>query len=292
MAWRGCISAGIGLSVALACGDAGPIEKTVSEAEPGSRVVAHLNGEPIEADELRASFPGAMAGDVRHALDATIARRLVAQEARRRGLDVAPEVQARLAAFRREAAAREDAILRDALMQSLDAEVAVDEAALRAQYEQAAPLRFMSPQLRVRRVAFPSAEAARAEDERLGAEGRLDPAASEEIGPAPVDELVQQGVMRVLQLQEPGQRIVVPQGNGFALVELIERLPPSPLPFEKVRPQLEAQLRAQRAGEAFQQLVETLRAQAKLEVDEAALAAEAAKAPGPGELARPRALAR
>jgi hypothetical protein len=138
----------------------------------------------------------------------------------------------------------------------------------------------------------PEADPARVIVGVVDADGRLDPAASEAIGPAPVDELMQQGIMRVMQLQEPGQRVVVPHGEGFALVELIERLPPAPLPFEKVRPQLEAQLRAQRAGEAFQQLVEELRAKAKLEVDEAALAEEAAREPGPGELARPRPLLR
>ena len=88
--------------------------------------------------------------------------------------------------------------------------------------------------------------------------------------------------MRVMQLQEPGQRVVVARGNGFALVELVERLPAAPLPFEKVRPQLEAQLRAERAGEAFQKLVDELRAKAKLEVDEAALEAERARAPESG----------
>ena len=88
--------------------------------------------------------------------------------------------------------------------------------------------------------------------------------------------------MRVMQLQEPGQRVVVAQGSGFALVELVERLHAAPLPFEKVRSQLEAQLRGQRAGEAFQKLVEELRAKAKLEVDEAALEEEMARAPEPG----------
>jgi hypothetical protein len=281
MAWRDLVWAGLGLAVALGCGGENAPSGKAAAVEAGSRVVAHLNGEPIEVDDLLA-FPGALGGDVRHALDATIARRLVAQEARRRGLDTTTDVQARLEAFRREAAAREDAVLRDALIASLDAEVAIDEAALRAQYEQAAPLRFMTQQLRLRRVAFPSVEAARAEDERLGPEGRLDPTASEEIGPAPVDELMQEGMMRVMQLQEPGQRVVVAQGSGFALVELVERLPAAPLPFEKVRSQLEAQLRGQRAGEAVQKLVEELRAKAKLEVDEAALEEEMARAPEPG----------
>jgi peptidyl-prolyl cis-trans isomerase C len=288
MTWRRCAPAGLGLAAALACGgDAESIKApSAPAAADGSRVVATLNGQPLTLGDVQASMPGMMGADVRHALDAAVTRRLVADEARRRGIDQTAELQAHLAALHREAAAREDALLRDALMASLDADVAIDEATLRAQYEQAAPLRFMAPQLRLRRVAFPSPEAARAEDERLGPDGRLDPAKSEEIGPAPVEQLLQQGMMRVMQLQEPGQRVVVAQADGFALVELVERMPPSPLPFEQVRAELETQLRAQRAGEAFAQLVEQLRAGAKLEVDEAALEEEAARAREPG--ARPR----
>jgi hypothetical protein len=284
MGWRGVVW----LAVALACGKGEQHgAKAGSAAAEGSRVVAHLNGEPIEIDEVRASFPGAMRSDVRQALDVTVARRLVAEEARRRGLDATSDVQEQLAALRREAGAREEAVLRDALVASLDADVAVSEEELRAQYEKA-PLRFVEPQLHLRRAVFPSAEAAQAEDARLGADGHLDPAASEEIGPAPVEELMQQGIMGMMRLQEPGQRIVLERQGHFELIELVERLPAAPLPFEKVRPQLEAQMRAQRAGEAFTKLVEELRTKAKLEVDEAALKEEAERAPEPGEAARLR----
>ena len=282
MAWRGLVSAGLGLAVALGCGrENAPSGKTAAAPADGSRVVARLNGEPIETDDLLASFPGAMRGDLRHALDATVARRLAANEARRRGLDKSGDVQAQVAALRREAAAREETLLRDALLASLDADAAVSEEELRAQYEKA-PMRFMAPQLKLRRVRFPTAEAARAEDERLGPDGRRDPAASEEIGPAPVEELMQQGMIGMMRLQEPGQRIVVEREGAFAVVELVERLPAAPLPFEKVRPELETQLRAQRSGEAFAKLMEELRTKAKLEVDEAALQEEAAKQPEPG----------
>jgi hypothetical protein len=285
MRWRSVVWLGL----MLACGRGEqPAAKAPSAAadDVASRVVAHLNGAPIEVDDLRVSFPLAMRGDLRPALDATVARRLVADEARRRGLDAKDDVQAQLAALRSEAAAREETLLRDALVASLDADVAVSEEELRAQYEKA-PMRFMEPQLHLRRAAFPTAEAAQAENARLGADGRLDPAASEELGPAPVEELMQQGIMGMMRLQEPGERIVVPREGHYELIELIERLPPAPLPFEKVRPQLEVQLRSQRAGEAFAKLVEELRAKAKLEVDEAALAAEAARAPQPGGAPHP-----
>lgn len=289
---RGCMNLGLGatlLALALACGREGD---EASAGAPGlaagagdSRVVARLNGEPITIGDLQASFGGALRADARHALDAAVARRLVAEEARRRGLDANPAVQAQLVAMRREASAREDAVLRNALQTALEADISVSEDELRAYYEQA-KVRFSEPRLRLRRVVFPSAEAARAEDERLGADGRLDPATSEEIGPTPVEKLMRTGTPGLMRLHEPGQRIVVEREGGFALVELVERLAPAPLPFEEVREQIETQLRSQRAGEAFAKRVEELRAEARLEIDEAALQDDAAW-PKPGEAAGP-----
>ncbi len=153
---------------------------------------------------------------------------------------------------------------------------------LRARYEQT-QARYTERRLRLRRAAFPSAEAARAEDERLGADGRLDPASSEENGPAPVQKLMQLQMPGVMRLQEPGQRIVVEREGSFALVELAEVMPPAPLPFEEVREQLESELRAQKAAEAFAKLAQELRAAARLEIDEAVLKDEAAWQPSAGD---------
>lgn len=291
---RRIAAAGSALALAFACGHGADTARKPADAAAGaSPVVARLNGEPITLDDLQVAYGGApMRGDARQALDAAVSRRLVAEEARRRGLDATGDVQARIAALHRAAAAREDALLRDTLQGSLDAEQSVSEEELRAQYQQM-PGRFSAPQLRLRRARFPTAEAARAEDQRLGADGRLDPASSEDIGPAAPEELMHQGMFGVMRLNQPGQRVVVPGGDGqFALLELEERLPPAPLPFEKVRPQLESQLRAQRSGEALEKLVAELRAKAKLEVDEKALDDAVAKLPAPGgpAMGRPSAL--
>ena len=284
----GMLAAGSLLALALACGrDADTSGKSSEAPAGGSPVAARLNGEPITIDDLQDSFAGPMRGDARHALDTAVARRLVAQEARRRGLDATSAVQAQIAALHRDAAAREDALLRDALQAALDAQQTVSEEELRQHYEQM-PARFAEPQLRLRLVAFPSAEAAQAEDERLGADGRLDPATSEEIGPATVEELMQRRMFGTMRLREPGQRIVVPREGDFALLELEERLPPTPLPFEKVREQIENQVRSQHAGEAFAKLVEELRAKARVEIDEAVLNDDAAWPQPRGEAARLR----
>jgi parvulin-like peptidyl-prolyl isomerase len=188
-------------------------------------------------------------------------------------------VKAQIEALRREAAAREEALLRDALQAALAEQVAIAEEELRAHYEQTKG-RYTEPRLRLRRIAFPTAEAARAEDERLGPEGHLDPAASEEIGPASREELMRMQLFGMMRLQQPGRRIVVPSESGSALVELVEVLPPAPPPFEEVRERIESGLRAQKAGEAFAKLSQELRAAARLEVDESALK-EAVAAPSP-----------
>jgi hypothetical protein len=184
-------------------------------------------------------------------------------------------VQAQVEALRREAAAREEALLRDALYAAVQAEVALGEEELRAHYERT-QARYTERRLRLRRQRFDTVEAARAADAALGSDGRLDPAASEEIGPAPLAKLTRELMPGLLRLREPGQRVVVERPDQISLLELVEVLPPEPLPFEEVREQLETELRAQRAGEAFAKLVEELRAKAQVEIDQAALRDEAA----------------
>ncbi len=274
------------LGLVLACEREGGDTGTKSSAPPASDspVVARLNGEPLTIADLRSASPGALRMDRSHALDAAVARRLAAREARRRGLDATSDVRAQIEALRREAAAREEALLRDALEASLAAQLTITDDELRARYAQTQG-RYTERRLRLRRVVFPTAEAARAEDERLGPDGRLDPAASEEIGPAPVQKLMQMQVLGVMRLREPGQRVVVERQGGFALLELVEVLPPAPPPFEEVREQIESELRAQKAGEAFAKLSQELRAAAKLEIDEAVLKDDAAWQPTGGEAA-------
>jgi hypothetical protein len=195
-------------------------------------------------------------------------------------------VRAQVDALRRDAAAREEGLLRDALQASLESQISVTEDELRARYEQT-KARFTERRLRLRRAVFPTAEAARAEDQKLGADGRLDPASSEEIGPLPVQKLFQAQWFGAMRLREPGQRVVVDREGKFALVELEEVLPPAPLPFEEVREQLEHEVRSQRGGEALAKLAQELRAAAHLEVDEAVLKDDAAWQQAAGETGPP-----
>jgi peptidyl-prolyl cis-trans isomerase C len=280
MASRRTFAAATALAL-IACGrDAEPAAGRASGSPPSAdteRAVARVDGEPITSNELRGGFGGPSGGGA--ALENAIARRLYAQEARRRGLDAASDVRAQIEAVRREAALREEVILGNALQSALAQQVALNDDELRAQYEKTKN-RYTEPRLRIRRARFPSAEAARAADEQLGPDGHLDPAASEEIGPASREELMKMQLFGIMRLQQPGQRIVMERGNDSALVELIEVLPPAPPPFEQARARVEEELRAQKAGQAFAQLGQELRAKAHLEIDEAALKEETASQPG------------
>ena len=255
-------------------------------ASGGAGVVARVDGSPITVDDVSGGGPWFRAGGSRAALDLAIARRLASNEARRRGLDASDAVQEQLRAVRSEAAAREEALLAHALHVALAEQIEVSDDELRAHYEKTRA-RFSERRVRLRRKTFESADAARAEDARLGSEGRLDAESSEEIGPASMQELLQRGILGVMRLREPGQRVVIEREGAPALLELVEVLPPEPPPFEAVRAQLESELRAQRAAEAFSKLGDELRAAAKIEIDEAAIAKAEAEQPSAGPRAMP-----
>jgi hypothetical protein len=243
-----------------------------STIENPAGVLAHGAGWAVTVDDLSLpSAPAALsARDRQRALDAAIARKLAAGEAQRRGLDRAPEVAAKLRAVRREAAAREEALLQDALFASLRDALPIPEEELRAQYEKTKAL-YTERRLALRRQSFTSESEARAADVALGAEGRLDPARSEALIPAGPGNLPPAVRPEALKLRQPGERTLVLRDGSASLVELVEILPAEPLPFDAVRKQLETSLRVQRAQEAFRTEIERLRADAKVEVDEAAL---------------------
>ena len=235
-----------------------------------SPVVVRLNGEPITIDGLVGGYPRQTRAERTHAIDNALQRILTAREARRRGLDQTDAVRARIEALHRQAVAREEVLLRDALQASLTEQVVLGEAELRAHYGETQP-RYTRRRMKLRERVFDSQAAARAEDQRLGAAGRLDPAASEEIGPAPVGPLTQMQQPEVTGLHQPGQRVVVEREGKFALIELEEELPQAPLPFEEVRDAVEKDLRARRGKQAFDELSQQLVAASKVEIVEAVL---------------------
>jgi len=184
-------------------------------------------------------------------------RELAAEEARRRGLDGAPEVQAALARLHDETRQREEELLRDALFAAIRDGLVLEEDELRAHYEQTR-VRYTERRVRLRRQRFASQAEARAADEALGTAGRLDPALAEELDPMPSAAAAAAVGPETLALTMPGERVLVAEGNGSALVELVDVQPAVQRPFEDVRVQVEKSLRILRAQVAFREEMERL----------------------------------
>lgn len=253
------IAAGVVLLL-LACEPQGVAPGT---AEKTTNVAAIVGGEAIEWEAV--DTIAARRGISREqALDAAIREKLAVGEARRRGL-----AEDELEAVRRSAREREERLLRNALFAAVRDQLTLSEDELRAHYEKT-KVGYFSRQLRLRVAVRDSREAAEGLDAELGAAGRLDPSSSDEVGPAPVEELPRSVLPAALQLREPGQRMVVETDAGWWLVELTEVMPAVPQPFEEVRDRVETNLRTLRAQEAHEQLIDRLRAEADVRVEKGA----------------------
>jgi hypothetical protein len=231
-------------------------------------VVARVGPYSITVNDL--SAPRGERVDIRRQLDAVITRRLAAQEARRRGLAKTEDIHERLVAIQRQAEAQEEAILRDALFAKMKSDLKVSEQDLRDFYEKT-KIRFATRELHLRRVAFASKSEAESASAKLGPQARLDPKASEEIGPAAIEKLPLTVIPEALQLREPGDHVIVQRGDEVSIVELVQILPAEPRSFEEVRDKVEESLRTIRGQEAFTKEIERLRTDAKVEIDELAL---------------------
>lgn len=251
-----------------------------SREDAAGPAIAKIGERSVYPDELGDVRGGAAR---RRALDAAIARVLGAQAARQRRLTDHAQIARQLELLRRRALASEEALLRDALYQSLRDELAPTEVDLRRHYE-ATKLRYAERQVRLRWWPAPSAAAARARADAEAA--KLDRDAAATIGPVSVSDLPPQVVPEVFHLEKPGDRLAAgSETEGFGVVELAEVLPAVTLPFARVRDRVEESWRTLEGQRAFAKLIEELRAQADIEIDEAALANdalwEADRAPAP-----------
>ena len=245
------------LATALAAG-CGSSEPQQSELD----VVARVDGEPVAIAEPvhgAAQTPAAALGRV----DAAVARHLAAGEATRRGLSAG--------ATSGPLSVRDEEKLRDALFASMRDSLELGEDELRAHYEKTR-VRYVTPQVSLRRQAFASESDARAEDRRLGVNGHIAAEGSDRIGPAPVDGLPTTVMPEALTLTAPGQRIVFGRDGRWWLVELEANHAAEPLPFEAVRIRVEQSLRMLRAQEEFRAEIVRLRSEAQIEIEGSALA--------------------
>ncbi|MEX2205973.1 MAG: peptidylprolyl isomerase [Myxococcota bacterium] len=133
---------------------------------------------------------------------------------------------------------------------------------LRAHYEKTT-LRYATRQIVLRRQPFASEAEARAEDRRLGAEGRIAAQDTETLGPAPVDRLPPSVTPEALSFSAPGQRAAVMRDGRWSLVELEEVREAEPLAFELVRGRVEQSLRLIRAQAEFHAEIDRLSREAE-----------------------------
>lgn len=247
------------------------------EAPPSARqVVARVEGQPVTAGEVRGLLRDPGAADParrRAALEGAIARRLAATEARARGLDAVPAESASRGDLGARSWHREEARLRDALYRRIRDGLELSEAELRAHYEKTRG-RFVERQVRLRRQAFPDRAAAEAAAAALGADGRLDPAESETLPAVALRDLPVGVMPEALELREVGDRTIRAHSEGAVILELVEILRAEPVSFAAARERVEASLRTLRAQEALASLLRERRAEADVQIDEAALADE------------------
>jgi len=270
--WSSVMTLVVGILQTLSCDST---RHSRADSQHGSEtVVARIGTSPITVGDLTATRSGQI--DPRRQLDAVITRRLAAEEAHRQGLAKAGDVHRRLAEIQRQATAQEETVLRDALFAHMKSDLKLSEQDLRDFYEKT-KIRFATRELHLRRAAFASKADAQAALAKLAPQGRLDPKSSEEIGPAAIEKLPPTVLPEALQLRQPGDRVLIQRGSEASIVELVEILRAEPPPFEEVRDKVEESLRTIRAQDAFATEVARLRAEAKVEIDEAALSSLASQ---------------
>ena len=257
----------LALLAALACEKREAAVAPAAAPAPGSVVLARIGDEVVTVDDL-GFVPARMKPEFR--LEEVITRRLAAAEARRRGLADVPKTRERLIELRRNAARWEDALLRNALYNSIRLEARFSEDELKASYANNQS-RYSEPHWKLRIQKFGSEAEARKSDAALGASGHLDPAKSESLDPVPAAEVPHEVQPLLAQLQQPGARRVVAIAGTWSLVETEEFLASVPLPFEVVRQKVEEDLRAIRAEDVLNDLLTRLHNE-QVKIDEAALA--------------------
>ncbi len=251
----------------LACGPSAPVGGESKPAD-GDVVLARIGKEVVTTRDYGVVPPKA---DPTQRLEVLVRRKLALAEARRRGLDNDPKVRGEIEEIRQNTLRQEEAVLRNALFNSIRLGLQVSEEDLRAQYEKTKD-RYLERQWSLRTQSFASEDEARAAEAKLGANGRLDPKQSEAPGPLPAEKLKGPVLVILHELKQPGDRKVVAL-DRWTIVELVEYLPAAQIPFEAVRDKVELNLRAIRAEEMLGEQLDKVRSEIGVTIDEAALAA-------------------
>ncbi|GAB4369072.1 MAG: peptidylprolyl isomerase [Deltaproteobacteria bacterium] len=241
---------------------------------PGKKpdtVLAEVNGETItsaEFDREAGALPPYMRPILetpsgrKQFLESLITRNLLLQEAMRRGIDRRPEVVRRLGQARR-------SIVLDALLREVGEKApGLSEEMLRKRYEEHAEDYRAGERVRVRQILYK--EKAQAET-----------AAKKSRKGEPFEKLMKEAETLGGKASEPGfiergqtdpefesAAFAASPGTvagpvrtiyGFHLIEVLEKRPAGPIPFEEVREKIAEEMRESAQREAFEQLVSGLR---------------------------------
>lgn len=256
--------------LALGCDRRGALAPA---APPGGTAVARVGDERILVEELRLPA-GADAKTRRQAVDLAVSDRLFAAEARRRGLDRDDAVSHRIDAIRRDAAARERAVLRDALVREISGDARISESELKQHFE-ANRQRYQRRLYTLRQASYASKQAAEQAAKKLADGGTLESARFASIGPVLLSELPAAYQRQMSTVRKAGQTLVL-QGDGeWLLVEVVDVKLAQAESYDEVRKQVFASLRQERIRQAVESLMSELKSGAQVSIDDAVLADDA-----------------
>jgi len=228
-------------------------------------VVARVNGQPILLQELTFGQPPADAEAMQERVERQVTDVLVAQEARRLGLDGHASVRQRIAEIRAGARRRETELLREAFIDDLRSKLWIDESETEAYFEQN-PERFAREFLTFRIAKFASEDALRVGRERLG-DGKLAEASEAKlVGPLQRPNVPAHFLRALDTLEDPGQLGTTEARGDWFLLELVERVREAPEDSTSVRHRIDRILRSGRVEEVFDEQVERLRDRAEIDI--------------------------
>lgn len=288
------LTAGVLCALVLVACDRGEAPRTSGQA------IARVNGTELTVHQLNAELaqrlgaaPGSEDAQVlrKQAADALVDRTLLVQQAKQQGLDEDPAIVQAVAR------AREEVLAAAYLERTLDVHSPPTESEMREYYDS-------HPELYARRVVFkveqvktgPEVELEAIEEAAERMEGAAEVVAwlagqgadpEVRMTTLPSDQVPPE-LRERLQSLEPGQAVLLRQGDQVFLNYLVEATP-MPVSFDRARPAIERGLSEQRRRERVREEIDRLRASAQIaylgdlaEGEKAAPAASPDVQAGPG----------
>jgi peptidyl-prolyl cis-trans isomerase C len=201
-------------------------------------------------------------------LDGMITRDLLMREAVRRGIDRRPDVQEKLAQARR-------SVVLESLLREVTEKAAIDEGALRKQYNDNAAAFQVGERVRVKHILFKEKDKAKADAAAAKAKAgqpfdALMKAANAEGGTSADLGFIEKGSF-VKEFEAaafaaaPGSVVgPVKTQYGFHVIRVEEKRPAGKRTFEEVKAQLGGEMREQVQRDAFDKLVSRLKKEGKV----------------------------